>query len=283
MSEEIGSTAQEPTDAPGNDESTAAAAAFGRARGEPQPEPVEIIEETPPEPVVEDPKVLAGMTEKEIADLLGEIPKYRKQIDNLAGNNGKLNAALQKLQQETPKGEAVVVTDDDMSEIRANFPEFADMTKGALNKILGRLNTRGAGPAQTPDDYVALAKTAAQEVATNERVKTHIELLDGLHPGWSETIGLPDKDGAIPETDYRKWLATQPADYQARLSASNNAFEIGSSIKSFNEAKDASAKKQQLNKQRLANAVQPQGQVAVRGTISEQSAADKAFNARRQR
>lgn len=286
MSGENGSEAAAPTEITTTDESTAAAAAFGRARGEKQPDPVEIIEEVTPEPeVVEEPKVLAGMTEKEISELLGEIPKYRKQIDNLAGNNGKLNKALQALQADTTKGEPVTVTDDDMAEISKNFPEFADMTKGALNKILGRLNTRGTGtaPAQNPDEYIALAKKAAQDVASNERVQTHIDLLHGLNPGWDTIIGLPDKDGTVPETDYRKWLATQPADYQAKMSASNNAFEIGSSIKAFNEAVEASAKKQQQNKQRLAAAVQPTGQVAARGTISEQSAADKAFNARRQR
>jgi hypothetical protein len=264
-----------------SDESTAAAAAFGKARGEIQ-EPIEVDVEPPEPEIVEDPKVLAGMTEKEITELLGEIPKYRKQIDNLAGNNGKLNAAIQKLQQEAPRGELITVTDEDMADLQ-DFPELANMTKSALNKVLGKLNTRGTGPVQTPDDYIALATKAAQQVATSERVKTHIELLDGLTPGWQNIIGLPDANGAIPDTEYRRWLSTQPADYKKRIDDSTNAFEIGSSVKNFNEAKEASAKKQQQNKQRLANAVQPNGQVAARSNISEQSAADKAFQASRLR
>jgi hypothetical protein len=307
MNEEIEKVAPEQTGATESNEATAAAAAFGRNRGEVQPEPVvETVEEVQEVPeVVEEPKVLAGMTEKEITELLGEIPKYRKQIDNQAGHIGKLNAALQKLQQEAPRGEPVVVTDDDMAELMGEYPELAGMTKTALNKALGRMNTRGTGqaaptPAHTPEDIVALAKKAASEVAVDERVKTHRELLDGLHKGWDSIVGLPDEKtrlkliaegksedealaGSIPETEYRKWLATQPAEYRDRLLNTNNAFEIGSSIKAFTEAKEASAKKQVQNKQRLANAVQPSGQVAVRSTISEQSAADKAFNARRQR
>lgn len=283
MSEEIG-TAEQQAGNTSVDESTAAAAAFGRARGEAQPEPApQPVEEAQPEPVAEEPKVIAGMTEKEVADLLAEIPKYRKQIDNLAGNHGKLNKLFQSLQQEAPKGQPVTVSDEDMAEIKAHWPEFADMTKGALNKIFGRLNTQGTGPAQTPEDYVSLAKSAAKEVATQERVQTHIELLDGLSEGWSEVIGLPDAEGNFPDTAYRRWLAEQPADYKSRIEASNNAFEIKKSIDSFNQAQEASAKKQQQNKQRLAAAVQPAGQAAVRATISEQSAADKAFQARRQR
>ncbi len=282
MAEEIGKVAQGQTGKTDSDESTAAAAAFGIARGDVQPAPVEEIIEEVPE-VVEEPKVLAGMTEKEITELLGEIPKYRKQIDNLAGNNGKLNAAIQKLQQETQKGDAVVVTDDDVAEIGAAFPELAGMTKAALNKVLGRLNTRGTGPAQTPDEYVALAKKAASEVVSSERVNIHKEILDGMNPGWSKVIGVPGEDGIVPDTEYRKWLAAQPAEYQSKINESNNAFEIGSSIKAFNDAKEASAKKQQQNKQRLANAVQPSGQVAARTTISEQSAADRAFKESRGR
>lgn len=287
MSEEIGSVAETQTGSTEQNESTAAAAAFGRARGDIQPEPVvEIVEELPVAPeVAEEPKVLAGMTEKEITELLNEIPKhreYRKQIDNLAGQNGKLNAAIQKLQQETQSGEAVVVTDEDMAEMMEDFPELGNLTRTALNKVLAKVNARGTGPAQTPDDYIALAKKAASEVVSSGRVSLHKEILHGLTPGWDKIIGLP-VDGVFPETDYRKWLATQPAEYQSKINESTNAFEIGSSIKTFNEAQAASNQKQQQNKQRLVNAIQPSGQTAPRVTISEQSAAEKAFKASRGR
>lgn len=286
MNEEIGEiTPEVPLSSTGPDEATAAAAAFASARGEAPREPVVDLMPKSAEvtEAAEPAKVLAGMTEAQIADLLSEIPKYRKQIDNLAGNNGKLNAALQKLQQETLNGEAVTVTDEDFAEMANEWPELAGMTKNMMSKILGRINLRGTGTAETPEAYVSLAKQAAQEVATQERVKTHIELLDGLHAGWDKIIGLPGADGQVPDTSYRKWLATQPAEYQTKLNESNNAFEIGASITAFNAAQEAATKKQQQNKQRLANAVQPEGQIAARGVISEQSAADKAFNARRQR
>lgn len=289
MSKEIGEVTQQQTESNDAHEATAAAAAFAISRGDAPPEPVVETAKEDKQVQQEDKKpeqpaiVLAGMTEAQIAELLGEIPKYRKQIDNLAGNNGKLNAAIQKLQQDTPRGEAVTVTDEDLAEMQDAYPDLANLTKGALNKILGRLNTKGTGAVQTPDDYIALATKAAKDVATSERVNTHVELLHGLNPGWDAVIGLPDAEGKFPDTEYRRWLASQPAEYKERIENSNNAFEIGSSITKFNEAKEASSKKQQQNKQRLANAVQPEGQVAARGVISEQSAADKAFNARRQR
>lgn len=285
MNEENGTVTEQP-ELTGTSEATAAAAAFANARSEEPVAVVEIQPEVVATPEAPEPKRFAGRTEEEIEALLGEIPSmkddYRKQIDNLAGNYGGLKSAFQRLQQDTPKGEAVTVTDEDIAEMNGEFPELAGMTKNALNNVLKRINLRGASidPAAI-DERV---NTLVGERVSNERVAIHKELLDGLTPGWSEIVGMPDAaTGVVPQTDYRKWLATQPADYQQKIGASNNAFEIGSSVKAFQEAHEAIAKKQVQNKQRLTNAIQPSGSVAARGAISEQQAADAAFKRERGR
>lgn len=283
MSEENG-TIEEPVESSVS-EATAAAAAFSSARNEEvaetvvepvEPEVVEPVVETPPEP-----KRFAGRTEEEIEALLGEIPtikdSYRKQIDNLAGNYGSLKSAFQKLQQDTPRGEAVEVTDDDLSDMNREFPELAGMTKVALNNVLKRINLRGGGAPESID-IDGKVNTLVGDIISKERVAIHTELLDGLAPGWKEIVGMPDKP-----TDYRKWLAAQPADYQNRINNSNNAFEISGSVKSFQSAQEAAAKRQSQNKQRLTNAIQPAGSVAARSVISEQQAADAAFKRERGR
>lgn len=283
MSEENGSSVVEK---PEVDEATAAAAAFNNARNdeptviEPQQAPEE--QQEPIEP--EKPKMF-GRTEDEIAELLGEIPAmkdgYRKQIDNLAGKFGTLNAALQKLQQDTPKGEAVTVTDEDLSEMGEQFPELAGMTKAALNNVLKRINLRGASidPAIV-DERV---NTLVTEKLSTERVAIHGELLDGLAPGWKEIVGIP-VDGVVPKTPYRDWLATKPLEYQQKIGSSNNAFEISGSVKEFQQAQEEAAKRQTQNKQRLTNAIQPAGSsVAVRTSITEQQAAEDAFKRSRGR
>lgn len=264
-------------------EATAAAAAFASARSE-EPAVIQpIVEQVAPEPEPEKPKMF-GRTEDEITELLGEIPAmkdgYRKQIDGLAGRVGTLNAALQKLQQDTPRGEAVTVTDADMPEFVGEYPELAGMTKAALNNVLKRLNLRGSSidPAVIDERVNALVT----DKVSNERVAIHRELLDGLTPGWTEVVGLP-VNGITPKTPYRDWLATQPLDYQTKLSASNNAFEIGESVKKFQANQEIISKRQTQNKQRLADAIQPTGSVAARGVISEQQAADAAFKSARGR
>jgi hypothetical protein len=288
MNEET--TTQQVEEVTGESEATAAAAAFASARSDepietPQPE-IEEVTEVAEEPQPE-PKRFAGRTEDEIEQMLGEIPvikeSYRKQIDNLAGNYGALKSAFQKLQQETPKGEAVTVTDEDVADMAGDFPELAGMTKNALNNVLKRVNLRG-GAAFDPTVIDSKVNSLVTERVAQERVSMHVELLDGLTPGWKEIVGVRNpQTGEIPETEYRKWLATQSADYQQRIMASNNAFEIGGSVKEFNSYRETTLQKQQANKQRLTNAVRPTGSQAVRSAISEQQAADLAFKRERGR
>lgn len=264
------------------DEATAAAAAFANARSD-EPVVIEHPATVEPEPEPEKPRMF-GRTEEEISELLGEIPSmkegYRKQIDNLAGNIGSLKAAFNRMQQDTPKGEAVTVTDEDLAEMNGEFPELAGMTKSALNNVLKRINLRGSSfdPAAVDE----LVNTLVTEKVSKERVAIHQELLDGLNPGWTEIVGVP-VNGVIPKTPYRDWLATQPFDYQNKINSSNNAFDIVNSVKSFQEAQAAIAKKQTQNKQRLINAIQPSGSVAARSVITEQQAAEDAFKRSRGR
>lgn len=270
MNEEIGTIQEKPES--GTSEATAAAAAFANANND-----TPVVVETP---VEVEPKKFFGRSEAEIETLLAEIPTmkdgYRKQIDNLAGNYGTLKSALQRLQQDTPQGVAVQATDEDMAAFKDEFPELGDMTMKALNNVLKRVNLRGAAidPAVIDQRVNALVG----ETISKERVSIHAELLDGLTPGWKDIVGVPDKVTDVPpQTEYRKWLATQPVDFQQKIGSSNNAFEIGASIKAFQEAQDTATKKREQNKQRLTNAIQPSGSVAARTAISEQQAADLAF------
>lgn len=306
MNEEIGIDVEQ-TGQSGNDEAAAAAAAFAISRNE---EPVEVVITEPEhqEPEVQEekpePKMFAGRTEDEVAALLAEIPGmkegYRKQIDNLAGNYGKLNAAFQRLQQDTPNGKAVEVSDDDMAEMMDQYPELAGTTKAVLNKVLGRINLRGSAPAADPIDIDQRVSQLVEQGVNKVRVELNESTLNRLVPDWRTVIGVPDANkvremvaqgvsveeavGSLtPQTDYRKWLSTQPPEYQQRISNSNDAYEIDDSVKAFKSFKESAIKKQTQNKQRLANAVQPTSSTTQRTALSEQQAAEAAFKRARGR
>jgi hypothetical protein len=55
-----------------------------------------------------------------------------------------------------------------------------------------------------------------------------IETLSRRHPDWAEIVG-PENS----QTEYRKWLAKQPPEYQAKILASWNPGEVANSIDKF--------------------------------------------------
>lgn len=60
------------------------------------------------------------------------------------------------------------------------------------------------------------------------------QVLDRTHPGWAEVVGLPDVDyGATPDTEYRRWLAMQPDEYQHEINNAWSPVVIGDSLDAF--------------------------------------------------
>ena len=61
-----------------------------------------------------------------------------------------------------------------------------------------------------------------------------------------EVIGLPDKDesegGVPPDTEYRRWLKTQPKEYAERVLKSYSPIVIGRSLDKFAEYQKAQQK-----------------------------------------
>lgn len=290
MSEEIdnevtGQESQQGTPPGGADEATAAAAAFAIARGETPPEPVKPVVEAPqpkekPEEETPQPKLFAGKTEAEIEALFNDVQSmkaYRQQIDNLAGNFGKLNVAIQKIQRDTPQGQAVEITEEDFAELKAEWPEVAEMSLKGFNRVLSKLKGTGGAPAESIDVDKLVTERIAPEI---EKVwqKANAEITDLRiqvhHRDWKTVLN---------SQEFMAWEKTLPQEEQEKFLSSSDPEYVAATITKFKEAQAAASKKQEQNKQRLANAVQPEGKSAPRGAISEQAAADKAFAARRQR
>lgn len=63
------------------------------------------------------------------------------------------------------------------------------------------------------------------------------ETLDEYEPKWREVIGLPNEKGVIPDTDFRKWLATQPAEYSDRVKSTYSADVLKDALEKFKDSK----------------------------------------------
>jgi len=201
-----------------------------------------------------------------------------KQSDTVFGKIGGLERMLKQFQDQTPSGSAVEITEDDLAELRDEFPELVGPQLKALQRIASKM--RGTGSSAEFDEgrlhqSVSPLLDKASDGAVM-RVKSEIaaETLDETNPDWKQIIGLPDENGAIPETDYRKWLSTQPPEYQARIGDSFSPIVIGRSIDKFLEHQ-TSLKKNAERRDRFEQAITPQGD----GGDDLPPEGDDAFNA----
>ncbi len=175
--------------------------------------------------------------------------KHKKYSDDVQGRMGLVEQVL-KAQARTPAGQKVRVKREDFGEFGTDYPEFADAQLKVINKVLDELELAGLSHEFTSNllkDAGTTAETAAEKKFVRQRSLACREDLDETHPGWRETIGLPDKDvadgGTAPDTDYRRWLATQPNGYGEKVLNSYSSVVIGRSIDKFNDWKKAQTPK----------------------------------------
>ncbi len=244
------------------------------------PEPTEV---TPPvkvdesgAPVVEAPAAapvvepkFVQITEEELTVLRGhstQIEQVRaeakKAVDTVNGKYGDLVRRINEIQSAAPAGFQVEVTDEIVADLNAEFPELGKLTKGVLTKFAAAVKAKA--PVAAPFDksqVVPLIDTAKQELSR--------EVLSMKHEDWEEVVGLPDATGKTPETDYRKWLAKQPAEYQQEISSTWNPRALAKSIDKFKS--DAAA------------ATKAAAEAAAAAALKAKGAPKPALSARQQR
>lgn len=160
----------------------------------------------------------------------------QKKIDTAFGKVGGLERRLQEMQSATPAGYAIEVTDDIVADLVEEFPELGAKTLGAFKKFAAKL--KGTGAQSASFDPNAVAPLITESARSLQR-----DILSIKHEDWETVVGLPDAAGVVPDTEYRKWLAQQPAEAQAKLSGSWDAREIAKSIDSFKAAAKAATER----------------------------------------
>ncbi len=277
MSEEV--VDQTPVDQAAAD--AAEQAAYDEARGiEPSPEqeqqetPAEVTEtptaETPPEETV----AVSPVQVRELMAQVALIPELQKQLRDTNGKYGALKQTIEGLQKPavTPEGGAVDL-DESLADLKAEFPELADLLKGSLTKVLSR-------PAQSMsqedmDRMVADRLQAARETEDRQRREKALEALTNEHPNWVSDRQSPQ---------FQAWLETMAPRTQARILRSEDPDYVAERLDDFVSWRDAqttasaSTENQQRSRSRLESAITPtkgsgQAQVAA---VSEQEAYDQA-------
>lgn len=244
-------------------------------------------DEEQPEEVKEEPPKVRQITETEWDELNAKAKELdairseqRQTADKVFGKIGGIERVLKDLQAKTPQGLAVDVTEDDVSDLRAEFPEIGDGVFKALQSFAGKLKGTAVTAASVDPEEVGKAVRA-------ETRRLQEEALAEEYPDWQKITA--------PETEYRKWLSQQPEEYQQRLNSTESATVVARSIRRFQDdlaamkvkadakaAADAKAKAVQntasMRKQRLAEATTERGTVSREGSKTDEDAFEEGFN-----
>lgn len=209
----------------------------------------------PAESQPEEPLRLSRAEWERITSTVGELERrVKKQMDDYGGRIGGLQQALQHIKDQVGRGRAVAITDEDFAELKADFPELADMTRKGLERVLGRIGA-SAGAAV---DIAALRDDIARDQARRR--------LEEEHEDWAAIVGIPDESGKIPDTPFRQWVATKPTDEQEKIWSSWNPRYLSRVLTEFKstqakktDEKPNVATKTTVRQSRLASAVPPKG------------------------
>lgn len=241
------------------------AAAFGAEFTEhgpgdtPAPEQVEQPTEAAAAHEPAEPPPDPGLTPAEQRALLAEVQALKvlpEQLRQVQGRYGELHRTLQQLQQ------GAEVSDADFDELRAEFPELADLTLKGMKKALGKVR-----PVQGVD--LEPLKAEFRGEVTKLRQESEARLLSAYHRDWRQTVNTPE---------FVAWAVKQPADVQEQLRNSWDAEFLAVQIDAYKASRTAKTAPAAPNPKAKAIAAA----VTPRGTAQPRPAADseaEAFSA----
>ncbi len=232
--------------APVQSDDAAFEAGFNQAQGIETPEP-----EVKPEPEPE-PKLIAGMTEDQLKELLAkaaEVDKLREQQSKVFGSLGSLKQSVDSLRnQPRPSVTGVTLTKEKLARMHKAFPEMAEMIAEDLNGVLS------GGAAADPAQFEQLVETKLNErlQQTQQAMQQQFEakVLTVLHPDWK---------AVVPSQEFVQWKQSLDPEVQAELDNSWDAEFIGSKLTEFKDWKTKLATSQASKQRRLEAAITPKG------------------------
>lgn len=287
-------------------EDAAFAAAFSEGRGEeptktnaepaPAEEPVvegldgvapEPASETPADPVVETPKLFAGLTEEQLQAALARSGSLQGTVDKMAGRIGQLMQQIDSLRTNPPTTQqAQKALDLKLEKLSGAFPELANLLREDLAGLQGGASelpaTAPAGITQEQFDTALAERLQATQANLTEQME--VKVLTIVHPDWNKVIRT---------NEFALWRdnVLGPEEGQKLMFSEDSSF-ISERLTEFKKWRDAAAQPtpapvvpiQSARSTRLSNAVLPvTGAKPVQAPVTEDDAFAAAFNRERGR
>lgn len=213
---------------------------------------------------------LTKESHQQLLDGVAQIDTIKAALEErfgkVFGTMGGLQRTLKQIQDATPSGQAVELSNEDLKELAEDFPELTDKMLTGLNRAMSKL--KGTGPAFDEAKMGTLIESRVQKI----REDSALEVMDLVSAGWRDTVNSPE---------YREWLAAQPADYQAKINDTWSPSLMQGSITKFKEAQAAKPKASaNARPDRFAAAVVPRGAGGHSPSTSEDDDFLAGFNGR---
>lgn len=244
------------------------------------------ITPTPAEPV-EQPRLIAGLTEEQLQAALSRSAGLQNTVDKMAGRIGQLMQQIDALKKNPPTTQAAQQAFDlKLEKLSAAFPELANM----LREDLQTLQQPSPALAETPPNGITqeqLDKLLEERLqATNAKMSEQIEtkVLTIVHPDWLEIIKTPQfvlwRDNVLGPEEGQKLMQSEDS---VHIIGKLNEFKAwrAASAAPVEPAVQPVVKKTQ----RLTNAVLPAGAspAPVAGPMTEDEAFAIGFKTDRER
>lgn len=232
-----------------------------------------------PEPAASEPKYVQ-ITEDELQRLRAGVTAIdeikadsKRQFDAAFGKIGGMQQLVDQLKSQTPSGQAVEITEEDFSELKAEWPEMADLSLKGFQRVLSKLKGTGT-PTATIDVDKIVAERVAPEIErvrneyrseiTELRLRTH-------HKDWNQVIN---------SQEFMAWEKTLPQEERQKFLSSSDPEYVAEVITKFKDARQAATSKSKTNSTRqelIEAAVNPRGTGGHAPAPSEDDEFDAGF------
>lgn len=206
-------------------------AGFEDAPNEPEQTETPVAEQPTEEPKPEEPPAeqptYVHLTQQQYDDLVAGVgvgKEARKQLDQAFGSIGQMKQAMDQLRAQTAPGQPVEITEEDMADLAAEFPEMTVAALKTFQKVASKL--RGTGTAFDP---AAIEKVVSErtEPIRAEILHSH---LDGIVDG--------DWQAETKTEPFMAWFNAQGEDIKAKA-ASDSPRDAAAVLRAWVKAKSA--------------------------------------------
>jgi len=214
----------------------------------PEPEEAPAAEPEPPK--------LRALTEDEYNSLKASIDSVTglkssldKQFGTAFGKIGGIERVIQQIQTQTPAGEVPQITDDDLEELKSDYPDLTSGIAKGLNRVLSKMRGTGSAEQAPPVDVDRLR----QEISTQLEQKMETKSVARAHADFKEVFA---------SDDFHEWRAKLPDDARQELADTWDSDLINRRLTEYKESKkpkEPATPQRNTRKELLAAAVAPRG------------------------